>query len=84
MAHAAQWRDALQATVLMVHHTNASGSRERGHSSMRGACDFMISLTQVDDAIHVESSKQRNGPPFPPFALKLVPLPVRRYRSADR
>ncbi len=58
----------------MVHHTNASGSRERGHSAMRGACDFMVSLTQVDDAIHVESSKQRNGPPFAPFALKLVPL----------
>lgn len=75
MAHAAWWRDALQATVLMVHHTNASGSRERGHSAMRGACDFMISLTSVDDAIHVESSKQRNGPPFAPFTLKLVPLP---------
>ena len=75
MAHAARWRDALQATVLMVHHTNASGSRERGHSAMRGACDFMISLASVDDAIHVESSKQRNGPPFAPFTLKLVPLP---------
>jgi hypothetical protein len=58
----------------MVHHTNASGSRERGHSAMRGACDFMVSLTAVDDAIHVESSKQRNGPPFKPFTLKLVPL----------
>jgi hypothetical protein len=75
MTHAQQWRDTLKASVLLVHHTNAGGSRERGHSSMRGAADTMISVTPVDDQIHVECSKQRNGSPFAPMLLKLVPLP---------
>ena len=77
MAHAQRWRDALGVAVLLVHHTNAGGSRERGHSAMRGAADTMISITPVDtDLINVESSKQRNGPPFPPIILKLVPVPT--------
>lgn len=75
MVHAQQLRDTLACAVLLVHHTNASGSRERGHSSMRGACDFMISMTPLDDLIHVECSKQRNGAPFDKITLKLVPAP---------
>ena len=42
---------------------------------MRGAADFMISLTPVDDLIHLESSKQRNAAPFEKLVLKLVPMP---------
>jgi AAA domain len=75
MTHAQQWRDRLGLTVLLVHHTNAGGSRERGHSAMRGAADTMISVTPVDDAIHLECSKQRNAAPFPSLLLKLVPVP---------
>jgi RecA-family ATPase len=62
MAHAHLWRELLKTTVLIVHHTNAGGTRERRHSAMRGAADFMIAMNPVDDVIHVESSKQRNGP----------------------
>ena len=54
---------------------NASATRERGHSGMRGAADFMISMTPVDDLIHVECSKQRNAAPFDRITLKLVPAP---------
>jgi len=75
MAAAQQIRDALSCAVLLVHHTNAGGTRERGHSSMRGAADVMISVTPVDDVVHVECSKQRNGAPFAPLRLKLMPLP---------
>lgn len=67
-------RHELGVTVIIVHHTNASGSRERGHSAMRGAADTMISLTPVDDVYHLECSKQRNGPPFDPIELKLTPI----------
>lgn len=74
MSHAQQWRDGLNTAVVLVHHTNASGSRERGHSSMRGAADAMISVTQVDDVIKVECSKQRNAGLFTEINLKLVPL----------
>lgn len=75
MAHAQRWRDALNLTVLLVHHTNAGGSRERGHSSMRGAADTMISVTPDGESIHLECSKQRNAAPFAPLTLKLVPVP---------
>ena len=75
MVHARRISEQLGVTVLLVHHTNAIGSRERGHSAMRGAADFMISMTPVDDAIHVECSKQRNAAPFEKLLLKLVPLP---------
>jgi hypothetical protein len=75
MAAAQKMRDALKTAVLLVHHTNASGSRERGHTSMRGAADTMISVTPVDDTIHVECSKQRNAAPFTTMFLKLVPVP---------
>ena len=73
MVHAQAWRDALGVTVVLVHHTNAAGSRERGHSAMRGAADFMISVTPVDDVIHLECSKQRNAAPFDKLCLKLLP-----------
>jgi hypothetical protein len=75
MVHAQHWRDALGVTVILAHHTNAGGSRERGHTAMRGAADFMISLTPVDDAIHLECSKQRNAAPFEKILLKMVPTP---------
>jgi hypothetical protein len=75
MSHAQRWRDSLDAAVVLVHHTNASGSRERGHTSMRGAADAMISMTPVDDIIKVECSKQRNAALFDEINLKLVPLP---------
>jgi len=75
MVHAQRWRDDLGVTVILAHHTNAGGSRERGHTAMRGASDFMISLTPVDDAIHLECSKQRNAAPFEKLLLKMVPTP---------
>jgi len=76
MANAQHIRDALGLTVILIHHTNAGGSRERGHSSMRGAADFMISMTPADDLIHVEASKQRNGESNKHlFTVKIVPLP---------
>ena len=72
--HAQQWRSKLGVSVLLVHHTNASGNRERGHSAMRGAADFMISMTPADDVVILECSKQRNGPPFDTITLKLTPV----------
>ena len=75
MDHAHKWRAQLGVTVILIHHTNASGTRERGHSSMRGAADFMIALSPVDDIVHIECSKQRNGANFPTFDVKLTPAP---------
>ena len=75
MTHAVRWRQALNCAVMLAHHTNATGTRERGHSAMRGACDFMISMTPLDDLIHMECSKIRNGSPFEKIALRLTEVP---------
>ena len=75
MDHARRWSQTLNVTVIVVHHTNAGGSRERGHSAMRGACDFMIAMNPSDDIIQVEINKNRNGPTGETFNLKLVPGP---------
>lgn len=74
MTHARQWADELDAHVGLVHHTNASGSRERGHSSMRGAADAMLQLTPTDDEIELLVDKQRNGPRG--YTVKLTLAPV--------
>jgi hypothetical protein len=60
------------ATILIVHHTSAAGTRERGHSSLRGEC---VSVLRADrDMLTVE--KQREGPSGYSigFALQTVPL----------
>ena len=75
MSHAAHWSRRLGVTVILAHHTNAGGSRERGHSAMRGAADFMIAMSPVDDVIHLECSKVRNAGEFDKLTLKLVPAP---------
>lgn len=76
MVHAQKLRNDLDVTVILVHHTNAAGSRERGHSAMRGAADFMLAMVPSDDVVAVEASKQRNGESGKElFKLKLVPLP---------
>lgn len=56
-----------------MHHTNVGGSRERGHSAMRGSSDFMIAMNPTDDAITVEINKNRNGATGETFNLRLVP-----------
>lgn len=75
MVNAQRLRDGIGAAVILAHHTNAGGSRERGHSAMRGAADTMICLTTSDDIVKLECNKQRNGAPFTPLTLKLTELP---------
>lgn len=74
MQHCHRIKAELNCTVILLHHSNATGARERGHSAMRGAADAMISMAVVDDEILLESSKSRNGPPFETLRLRLVEL----------
>lgn len=39
----------LGCAVILVHHTNKSGSIERGSSALRGAMDFMIKIEKPSD-----------------------------------
>ena len=54
----------LDLTVFIVHHSGwGATGRERGSSSIRGACDTVLSVTQTeDDKICVRVEKQKSGP----------------------
>lgn len=53
------------AAVLIIHHTNALGARERGHSSLKGAVESSFHCTAVKEGgmptlITVENNKQKD------------------------
>lgn len=53
------------AAVLIIHHTNAIGARERGHSSLKGAVEASFHCTAVKEQgmptiITVENNKQKD------------------------
>jgi hypothetical protein len=69
-------RTTLGCTVLVLHHTNQDGTRERGNTALRGAADTMIKLTKKAGAITMTCDKQRSAAPFGKlgFRLKVVQL----------
>lgn len=64
---------ALDCLFIAVHHTNAAETRERGHSSLRGAADTLLFLTKADEHITLTCDKQKDLEPFAPISLRLVP-----------
>lgn len=66
--------------VLVVHHTNAAGARERGHGALRGAADTMFCCKadrEADGFIKVltlENNKQKDEVRAP--VLYLAPVPT--------
>ena len=61
MSHAQQWRDRLHVTVLLIHHTNAAGSQGTGPQRDAGRGRLHDRHEPLDDVVHVEVNKQRNG-----------------------
>lgn len=62
----------LDATVLFLHHPGKVGDDERGHSSLRGACDAMLLVKRKGDEVTVSSSKLRDGEPFAPLHFRIT------------
>lgn len=62
----------IGATVMVIHHTGASGARERGSTALRGAADVMIEVTPQDDVTAVFCSKNKDAKPFDPQYYRLV------------
>lgn len=74
-ASADRLRKATGATVLIIHHTGKDPGRgERGNSSLRAACDTMISLTADDGLISLECDKQKDALEFAPSQWVLEPV----------
>lgn len=65
--------------VLVVHHKNATGLRERGHTSFRGAADAMFGCKAERDAVgritsvELTNDKQKDALEIPPIHLAPVP-----------
>lgn len=65
-------RHEFEATVLVIHHTNVGGTRERGNTAFRGAVDTMIRVQVTDGVIDLTCDKQKDATHFPDQAFELV------------
>jgi RecA-family ATPase len=66
--------ESLGCAVILVHHTNKSGTAERGSSSLRGAMDFMLEIRKASEegtnAI-LSCSKSKDGEQWPDQSFNL-------------
>jgi hypothetical protein len=69
-------REATGATVVVVHHLNASGTRERGHTSFRGALDFMLTVNKGEMGNAWTITKQKDGEDGADFGFALRSVTV--------
>jgi len=54
------------ASPIIIHHTGADGSRERGSTALRGATDTTIQMinNEFDGIVTVSCKKMKDGEPF--------------------
>ena len=65
-------RQEFGCTVMVVHHTNAGGTRERGNTAFRGAADTMIRIEKTDNAISLICDKQKDAAHFDDHLFELT------------
>jgi archaellum biogenesis ATPase FlaH len=70
----------LDAVIVVVHHTNAEGKKERGSKVLRNACDTIIRVSLEDDRVMVDSQKTKDTKAFEPYYLVPVSVPL-GYRN---
>lgn len=70
----------LKCSVVLVHHTNKNATSERGHSSLRGACDFMIEVCASSGRSHIKCAKLKDGKAWQPIGFDLCD--TEDYKSA--
>ena len=71
-----QMSKQLDGVIVVVHHTNAGGKKERGSKALRNACDTVIRLSLEDDLIAVESQKTKDTKPFETYFLAALVIPL--------
>lgn len=68
-------RRATGATVVALHHLNATGERERGSTALKAAVDTAIRIVPQSQGIRrVVCDKSRDAEPFAPFHFSLMPV----------
>lgn len=66
-------RIATGAAVLIVHHQGRGGEHLRGSTAMEGAATTLIRVEKDADEVVIRCDKQKDGPEFEPFKLRLIP-----------
>jgi RecA-family ATPase len=63
------------ASPLIIHHTGADGSRERGSTALRGATDTTIHMSNDENTgvVTVTCKKMKDGEPFDAVKYNLKP-----------
>jgi len=69
-------RVELNTAVLIIHHTNKGGLKERGSVALRGAADIMIKQRMEDDTIITECEKSKDSEPFEAQFWRPLAVPV--------
>lgn len=67
----------LGCAVVLVHHTNKTGTAERGSSALRGAMDCMIEIKRISEngtKAAMACEKLKDGEAWKPQTLDLVPV----------
>lgn len=59
-----QIQQALDCTVIVIHHTGKTGDNERGSSVLRGAADMMISIGNEEGLVKISCGKAKDTKPF--------------------
>jgi len=63
------------ASPIIIHHTGADGTRERGSTALRGATDTTIQMAhnETEGIVTVTCKKMKDGEPFAPIRYSLKP-----------
>jgi hypothetical protein len=66
-------RSKTGASPIIIHHTGADGTRERGSTALRGATDTTIQMAhdEVGGVVTVTCKKMKDGEPFAPIRYSL-------------
>jgi hypothetical protein len=74
VAHADIIRRETGARVTLIHHFGMDKTKgSRGGSALPAAADTVLSIDTMKDRHILRCDKQRDGAPFDPISLKLVP-----------
>ena len=69
-------RAKTKASPIIIHHTGADGTRERGSTALRGATDTTIQMAHEETSgmVTVTCKKMKDGEPFPVMRFNLKPF----------
>lgn len=59
----------INCVIVIVHHTNQEGRKERGSKILRNSCDTIIRVAMEDDQVAVDCQKTKDSEPFKTFYL---------------